>query len=280
MQTVHVKARKSPYSDTQDVERTKVRDEQVSWNVDWPDYEPKQYTSPIVLNNPPWADDPDPKKIQHYNEIDGNIDRTSAMGRYEIDKKTNRPKNPQGRTGLAGRGLLGRWGPNHAGDPVVTRWAKDQQGHKKKVLEIILIHRKDTGELALPGGMVDAGEHVSAAVKREFIEEAMNSNHEGAKQIEALFQKAVSIYKGYVDDPRNTDNSWMETEAVNMHDETGELTKNLKLEAGDDAKKVKWYLLDRDHHLYASHEKIIQTVIKNHGAYEYWHHNSSSTKSN
>jgi len=53
-----------------------------------------------------------------------------------------------------------------------------------------------------------------------------------------------------MDDPRNTgkyflyikqkamiyffniDNSWMETEAVNMHDETGELTKNLKLEAG------------------------------------------------
>ena len=29
-----------------------------------------------------------------------------------------------------------------------------------------------------------------------------------------------------------TDNSWMETQAMNMHDETGELTKELKLEAG------------------------------------------------
>lgn len=29
-----------------------------------------------------------------------------------------------------------------------------------------------------------------------------------------------------------TDNSWMETQAMNMHDETGELTKDLKLEAG------------------------------------------------
>ena len=29
------------------------------------------------------------------------------------------------------------------------------------------------------------------------------------------------------------DNSWMESEAVNMHDETGELTKELKLEAGN-----------------------------------------------
>lgn len=55
---------------------------------------------------------------------------------------------------VSGRGLLGRWGPNHAGDPVVTRWAKDAD---KKVLEIILIKRRDTGERALPGGMVDAG---------------------------------------------------------------------------------------------------------------------------
>ena len=27
-----------------------------------------------------------------------------------------------GRTGMTGRGLLGRWGPNHAGDPIVTRY--------------------------------------------------------------------------------------------------------------------------------------------------------------
>jgi hypothetical protein len=28
------------------------------------------------------------------------------------------------------------------------------------------------------------------------------------------------------------DNAWIESEALNMHDETGELTKDLKLEAG------------------------------------------------
>jgi len=31
-------------------------------------------------------------------------------------------RNPVGRTGMRGRGLLGRWGPNHAADPVVTRY--------------------------------------------------------------------------------------------------------------------------------------------------------------
>lgn len=42
---------------------------------------------------------------------------------------------------------------------------------------------------------------------------------------------------------------------------------------GDDASKVKWVQLDHDHNLYASHEKIIQTVVKKHKAYEYWHDN-------
>ena len=30
-------------------------------------------------------------------------------------------RNPKGRTGMVGRGLLGRFGPNHAADPIVTR---------------------------------------------------------------------------------------------------------------------------------------------------------------
>ena len=58
---------------------------------------------------------------------------------------------------VSGRGLLGRWGPNHAGDIVVTRWSKDYHSSKHKVLEILLINRNDSDDLALPGGMVDPG---------------------------------------------------------------------------------------------------------------------------
>lgn len=29
-----------------------------------------------------------------------------------------------GRTGMSGRGLLGRFGPNHAADPIVTRYLR------------------------------------------------------------------------------------------------------------------------------------------------------------
>ncbi|CAF0784122.1 unnamed protein product [Rotaria sordida] len=233
MANLHMKDRLSPYPGTTDVYRTIVPDEKVPWSVNWPDYKPVEYTAQKVLKNPPWADDVNTKKIKHYNELDGQIDRRSFMGVYEIDEDTNRPKNPQGRMGISGRGLLGRWGPNHAGDSLVTRWSKHQRDSTQKVLEIILINRKDNGRLALPGGMIDPGEHALAAVKREFIEEALNSNPDVIKQVDKLFKKANSVYKGYVDDPRNTDNAWTETEAINVHDETGELTKDLELEAGN-----------------------------------------------
>ena len=39
----------------------------------------------------------------------------------------------------------------------------------------------------------------------------------------------LQVYKGYVDDPRNTDNAWMETVACNFHDETGEVFGEFQL---------------------------------------------------
>ena len=39
-----------------------------------------------------------------------------------------------------------------------------------------------------------------------------------------------------MDDPRNTDNSWMETIAYNFHDESGTSVANFKLHAGESNK--------------------------------------------
>lgn len=131
----------------------------------------------------------------------------------------------------------------------------------RKVLEVVLIERQDTGEWAIPGGMVDPGEKVSATLKREFTEEALNS---GASPdlLETFFSSGVEIYKGYVDDPRNTDNAWMETVAMNFHDETGDQVGQFNLEAGDDAAKVQWSEVNSNLKLYASHSEIIKTVVE------------------
>lgn len=64
-------------------------------------------------------------------------------------------RNPEGRTGIKGRGLLGRWGPNHAADPIVTRWKRNERGivteNDKKVLEFVAIQRRDNHQWAIPG---------------------------------------------------------------------------------------------------------------------------------
>lgn len=61
-----------------------------------------------------------------WNKLDGKVSRASHSGEYQIVQ--NSPQNPCGRTGLIGRGVLGRWGPNHAADPIVTRWKRDNSG--------------------------------------------------------------------------------------------------------------------------------------------------------
>lgn len=58
-----------------------------------------------------------------WNTLDGNVNRKSFIGSYIINN--GKPLNPVGRTGLEGRGILGRWGPNHAADPIVTRWKRN-----------------------------------------------------------------------------------------------------------------------------------------------------------
>lgn len=63
-----------------------------------------------------------------WNSLDGTVNRVSYTDTYRVVNQ--RPLNPLGRTGLSGRGVLGRWGPNHAADPIVTRW-KLMDGQKQ-----------------------------------------------------------------------------------------------------------------------------------------------------
>ena len=62
-------------------------------------------------------------------------------------------------------------------------------------------------------GMVDPGENVSETVKREFQEEAMKDGID-SNSIKKLFSNGYKLYEYYVDDPRNTDNAWLETVAM------------------------------------------------------------------
>lgn len=205
----HIACRNGVYAKT--IKRSLVPDEFVSWEINFADYAPVYFESP-VLDGKPWADPKadDPSFKPQYNALDGKVNRVSHIGIYKI--VNNLPQNPFGRTGISGRGILGRFGPNHAADPIVSTWKRDDNkqifkhpSSKKPVLKILCIKRGDTGEIALPGGMVDPGEQVSVTLKREFIEEALNGKMTNT-DLDEFFANGSEIYKGYVDDPRNTDN--------------------------------------------------------------------------
>lgn len=226
-------------------ERFPVPGDKAAWNTGY-SYAPDYFVADVVLDQDStlkpggWAD---PEDIDKLNRA-----LHSYEGEVQYDDQGH-PRNPYTRTGLKGRGLLGKWGANFAADPIISR-INPETG----AFEIVVIERSDTHEWAIPGGMVDEGEDVSQTVEREFMEEA------GAS---VDMSEAELVYQGYVDDPRNTDNAWMETTAKHLHLDSN-LASQLALEAGDDAKSVQWLSVSSDTlgNLYASHGPMIRKAIE------------------
>merc|ERR1712176_751753 len=69
------------------------------------------------------------------------------------------------------------------------------------------------------------------------------------------------VYKGFVDDNRNTDNAWMETIAINFHDKD-DLLDSLALTCRAEAC---WAEL-RDQDLFGSHRQLLKIVANKHNA--------------
>lgn len=247
-------------------QRAKV--DAVSWAVADPSYSPVDFTHTAVLDefakkgDKGWADPP-----EWSSDLEKKVcaRMTNALGVNEKVKLVNgRPQNPMGRTGIVGRGLLGKYGPNQACDALVTRFNANGD------LEMVSVKRADTGEWAIPGGMVDHHESTRVAAGREFLEEAIDNSKTPAN-IKALIKKnfehtGAPVYVGYVDDPRNTDHAWMETMCFHVHLSDAKIHGGMVLKGGDDAVDSKWLVIDDSNpdfkNLYANHKKLIVAALK------------------
>lgn len=195
--------------------------------------------------------------MEHFSMSQKNLEKLSPLptetetatfiaAGYSVDRE-GRPLHPhlceQGVAPLPnGKGAYWNWGPNFTTDPIVLT-NEDRP-------RVLLIHRSDTGDLALPGGFVDA-EELQNPIQAAYRELKEETNLE-------LDSQGTLIYQGIVDDPRATANAWPETSAYLFT-----VSEPLPVQAGDDAREAGWYYIDTlPDTLYGSHANLIQKALE------------------
>ncbi|KAM7106682.1 transient receptor potential cation channel subfamily M member 2 isoform 6-T6 [Ciconia maguari] len=264
----HVLARNLLYPGSH-TPRFPVPDEKVPWEVDFPLYNPPAYSADHkdMAVQDPFSPSLDSLLKINYNTMDGLIDRQSFHGLYAV--QDGLPLNPMGRTGLRGRGRLRCFGPNHALHPIVTRWRRNLDGSiirksLKKMLEVLVAQYPLSDVWALPGGSLEPGETLPLKLKwilrRDFWPQFQN-----------LLKQGTEIHKGYLDDPRNTDNAWVETVAISVHfnnqNDVEMKRLNSFLQGCDPELCIRWQVLDKRIPLHANHKELLHKVSTLLGAY-------------
>ncbi|KAK3100700.1 hypothetical protein FSP39_023943 [Pinctada imbricata] len=253
------------------------------------------------------------------------IDRRSWISmdnqphRYKVDA-SGLPINPMGRTGMRGKGVLWRWGPNHVIKAVCTRWRQTYRPdgqmadylyvEGKKLLEFIAIQNDRDSEWVyeLPGAALQGlktpylslceafvnsvfneedykGSHLdqgdmiqffaqfatpgskaadpSAPQPLTFIQAKIGSKSNLKVDMDSHGFSASLLYKGYLDDPRNTDNAWVETEVWNFHYDLGD-TFNSRI---PEEFSVTWKEVSPSVRLFGNEGAIVQEAARIHDAY-------------
>jgi ADP-ribose pyrophosphatase len=139
-----------------------------------------------------------------------------------------RPLNPRGRTGIAGRGLLGRWGANQMIAVVATRINRETLAP-----ELLLGKLEVSGPLSLPRGFVAEGETVEAAIIHA-LEQCTGQPPERQGEV---------IAEGYSYDERQTDHAWVELEAQLYHMDVDAQPTALQ-SSGAGIQDIEWWPLE------------------------------------
>ena len=320
------------------------------WELEDATYNPIRYTDRAVLHtrradpnltrNQRRGTEGQLESILHFNTMDGDVDRRSHQGRYDLGPD-GLPRNPHGRTGLRGRGLYNLWGPNHAVHVLVTRWCRETvdgvdrvvQEDGRPVLEVMTLNDMDIGQQCLPSVFLRPAEEPATAIERaleyagkgqvgtapltatgqarpsqtgtgaeggaaggtagpdagraskrdskdsEASDVALygaNPNipmHAQAAQLvkQRVFRNEIinmQIHSGLLDDPRNTDNAWIETLAINYHDDAGLLNGIEFSEPGiPGTSPVQWTRVAADSLICSEQQQLLRELSAAHQAF-------------
>jgi ADP-ribose pyrophosphatase len=218
--------------------RQRVSIDYSPWSVECPEYEPPYFVHASVLANDlekmpgGWADPEDFNAISDSSRFDG-LRHRDDLGR---------PRNPRGRTGLAGRGLLGRWGANHATAGVVLRIGEDREH-----VDVLLGAKEQDGKLWLPKG---------------FLREAFDRIMEAETGWQPDSPENPPIHEGYFYDQRQTDHAWVEIQAFLSVIEFSDAPREFR--PGGNFDTVRWMPIDEQtiNRMSSAEARIVRQAIK------------------
>jgi ADP-ribose pyrophosphatase len=201
--------------------RQRISIDESPWVLDCEEYDPPYFVAPSVLaagrdvDPAGWADPEDPDE-----EL-----LAQRPARFRDDR--GRPLNPRGRTGIAGRGLLGLWGANASVMAVVLR-TSEVTGD----LEVLLGTREEGARVELPQGFLLLDEDPQEGLARVLRTDT-------GWEPDA---PADLVSEGYAYDARQTDHAWVEVRAFVVDAEEGGAPD--VLEPGGDFDELSWWPLD------------------------------------
>jgi len=172
-------------------ERLRISIDEAPWGVPCPEYDPPYYVAPEILNAGLTTEGQGWAHPEEYSLIKEELARVESRYRDE----EGRPLNPRGRTGIAGRGLLGLWGENLSTAVIVTRSTPDGW-------DILLGSSDDMTGNELPKGFLLPSETPSEGVSRILAREA------GCTWSS---DDLHTVSTTYTYDPRQTDHAWVST---------------------------------------------------------------------
>ncbi|KRX37966.1 ADP-ribose pyrophosphatase, mitochondrial [Trichinella nativa] len=228
------------------IERGHVPKMYRSWSIDFPGYKPVAYTAECPKNVTCDPDIEDPNFEPRFNDYDNNVDRRRLKKHINGKHKSyalngKYPLNPNGRTGVTGRGVLRRYGPNYLVQILISRG--------QSVREYIVVEPENPdGLVSFPEDFVDSTEFAFIPPKLydlllKELSKFYDPRH-ATYLLEKTFKNKVELYRGFVADNRNTDNAWIEALTIEYNDPKYKGIGKIKLNPDTNPMHLKWQILD------------------------------------
>lgn len=210
------------------VHHGEVPEDRRSWNVPFPGY------SPIMYNEEPSS--------PNAADLTG-----STRKGFVADLKVNMSlhKNPFGRTGAAGLGVLPFFGANQSVCVVLTRFKRGANGRVilrggKPIMECLALQQADKSwelpAIIADSAHMDPEQSILTAFESSFIGFELHQEVKGRKLpfgqlLDLAFEKCEQrrVHTDYyTHDHRNTDNAWVNSVVISLHDNKGSLFNALE----------------------------------------------------